>query len=138
MPPGRWRKQSRSTWTNAGHGHDAQPAMGQPASLDLRLGAVAYRVRASFLPGPKSTVLEKINELDGYSIDLTKGAVLERGTVYVIPLLEKAVLAGRQLTGLANPKSSAGRLDILTRLITDRSAAFDQIERDYEGPLYVE
>ena len=110
----------------------------QPASLDLRLGNVAYRVRASFLPGPRATVMEKIRDLDGYSIDLTGGAILERGTVYVIPLLEEVTLTDRQLTGLANPKSSAGRLDILTRLITDRSGAFDQIRRNYAGPLYVE
>jgi dCTP deaminase len=109
----------------------------QPASLDLRLGSTAYRVRASFLPGPRSTVLEKIKELDGYEIDLKAGAVLERGCVYVIPLLESVKLKGN-LTALANPKSSIGRLDILTRLITDRSAAFDMVERGYDGPLYVE
>jgi dCTP deaminase len=117
--------------------HDIMADQFQPASLDLRLGTVAYRVRASFLPGPRATVLHRIQELDGYKIDLTSGAILERGCVYVIPLLEAVALKGA-LTGLANPKSSAGRLDILTRLITDRSAAFDQIERGYEGPLYVE
>jgi dCTP deaminase len=111
----------------------------QPASLDLRLGNVAYRVRASFLPGPQATVTEKIEALDGYEIDLTRpeGAVLERGCVYVIPLQESLALKG-QISGLANPKSSAGRLDILTRLIADKSAAFDQIEQNYEGPLFVE
>jgi dCTP deaminase len=81
--------------------------------------------------------MDKIQELDGYKIDLVPGAVLERGCVYVVPLLEAVVLKNG-IAGLANPKSSAGRLDILTRLITDRSAAFDQIERGYEGPLYVE
>ena len=111
----------------------------QPASLDLRLGDVAYRVRASFLPGPQATVLDKIKALDGYAIDLTRpeGAVLERGCVYVIPLQESISLTG-PITGLANPKSSAGRLDILTRLIADKSAAFDQIEQNYGGPLFVE
>lgn len=109
----------------------------QPASLDLRLGSVAYRVRASFLPGPRATVLEKIKELDGYEIDLRNGAVLERGCVYVIPLLEGVRLKGN-LTALANPKSSIGRLDILTRLIVDRSMAFDLVDRGYSGPLYVE
>jgi dCTP deaminase len=109
----------------------------QPASLDLRLGEVAYRVRASFLPGTGAKVEAKIAQLDGYPIDLTKGAVLERGCVYVIPLLESLHLKSG-LTGLANPKSSTGRLDVLTRLITDRSAAFDRIERGYQGPLYVE
>ncbi|MBV8650281.1 MAG: 2'-deoxycytidine 5'-triphosphate deaminase [Alphaproteobacteria bacterium] len=109
----------------------------QPASIDLRLGTVAYRVRASFLPGPQSTVMERIQQLDGYAIDLTSGAVLEKGCVYVVPLLEQLKLSPG-LTGFANPKSSTGRLDILTRLITDRSTAFDQIERGYDGPLYVE
>jgi dCTP deaminase len=113
------------------------PAQFQPASLDLRLGSTAYRVRASFLPGPRATVLDKIKELDGYEIDLKEGAVLERGCVYVIPLLESVKLKGN-LTALANPKSSIGRLDILTRLITDRSAAFDLVDRLYDGPLYVE
>jgi len=117
--------------------HDIGTDQFQPASLDLRLGTVAYRVRASFLPGPRATVMDRIRELDGYKIDLTEGAVLERGCVYVIPLLEAVALKGN-LVGLANPKSSAGRLDILTRLITDRSAGFDQIDRGYEGPLYVE
>jgi dCTP deaminase len=109
----------------------------QPASIDLRLGAVAYRVRASFLPGPQATVLEKISQLDGYAIDIAAGAVLERGCVYVVPLMERLALP-HGVTGFANPKSSTGRLDILTRLITDRSTAFDQIERGYDGPLYVE
>lgn len=109
----------------------------QPASLDLRLGHVAYRVRASFLPGPTASVLEKIKQLDGYPIDISAGAVLEKGCVYVIPLLESLELRSG-VTGIANPKSSTGRLDILTRLITDRSTAFDRIERGYQGPLYVE
>lgn len=109
----------------------------QPASLDLRLGPVAWRVRASFLPGPDATVAERIQELDGYKIDLTSGAVLERGCVYIIPLLEALALKG-MIMGFANPKSSTGRLDILTRLIADRSAAFDQVARGYEGPLFVE
>ncbi len=109
----------------------------QPASLDLRLGPTVYRVRASFLPGPRATVMDKIKELDGYAIDLRESAVLEKGCVYVIPLLESVKLKGT-LTALANPKSSVGRIDILTRLITDRSAAFDLVERGYDGPLYVE
>jgi dCTP deaminase len=109
----------------------------QPASIDLRLGPVAYRVRASFLPGPNATVMEKIQQLDGYEIDIAAGAVLEKGCVYVVPLMERLRLPNA-VTGFANPKSSTGRLDILTRLITDRSSAFDQIERGYDGPLYVE
>ncbi|MGE3623431.1 MAG: 2'-deoxycytidine 5'-triphosphate deaminase [Bdellovibrionales bacterium] len=117
------------------------PAIGenqiQPASIDLRLGGKAWRVRASFLPGPETTVMDKIRQLDGYAIDIADGAVLEKGCVYVIPLLETLKLAD-DLVGLANPKSSIGRLDVLTRLIADRSTAFDQVERGYKGPLYVE
>jgi dCTP deaminase len=109
----------------------------QPASLDLRLGNVAYRVRASFLPGTGSTVEKKIGQLDAYSIDLTTGALLERGCVYVIPLLEALDLKNG-LTAFANPKSSTGRLDILTRLITDQGTSFDLVEKGYKGPLYVE
>lgn len=109
----------------------------QPASIDLRLGKVAYRVKASFLPGPKALVSDKIKQLDGYPIDISSGAVLEKGCVYVIPLLESLKLKNG-LAGFANPKSSIGRLDILTRLIADRSTAFDRIEAGYQGPLYVE
>ena len=113
------------------------PEQVQPASIDLRLGPVAWRVRASFLPGPEATVPQKIAELDGYPIDLTAGAVLERGCVYVAPLMESLAL-NHAVSGFANPKSSTGRLDILTRLITDNGAAFDRVARGYQGPLYVE
>jgi dCTP deaminase len=116
---------------------EIEPAQIQPASMDLRLGHHAYRVRASFLPGPAATVIDKVKEMGGYPLDLAEGAVLERGCVYVVPLLESVRLAGG-VTGVANPKSSTGRLDVLTRLITDRGTAFDQIERGYEGPLYLE
>lgn len=110
----------------------------QPASFDLRLGRSAYRVRASFLPGPDTTVMDRVRELDGLpAVDLTHGAVLERGAVYVIPLLESVSLTS-DLVGVANPKSSTGRLDVLTRLITDRATAFDRIERGYSGPLFLE
>lgn len=109
----------------------------QPASIDLRLGPIAYRVRASFLPGPDSTVLDKIQELDAYPIDISGGAVLEKGCVYVAPLLESLSLKSG-VTAFANPKSSTGRLDILTRLIGDRSHNFDRLDKAYQGPLYVE
>jgi dCTP deaminase len=109
----------------------------QPASLDLRLGDVAYRVRASFLPGPAATVMDKIRQLDGHRIDISAGAVLERGCVYIIPLLEVLDLKSG-VSAIANPKSSTGRLDVLTRLITDRGGGFDLIDRGYCGPLYVE
>lgn len=109
----------------------------QPASLDLRLGSTAYRVRASFLPGPDSTVMERIREFGMHQMDLAGGAVLERGCVYIVPLMEALNLKGR-LSGMANPKSSTGRLDIFTRLITDRATVFDQVAAGYKGPLYVE
>jgi dCTP deaminase len=94
-------------------------------------------VRASFLPGPNSTVMDKVKDLAGHPLDLTAGAVLEKGCVYVVPLLESLNLQGI-VTAMANPKSSTGRVDVLTRLITDNGTAFDQVERGYRGPLYVE
>jgi dCTP deaminase len=109
----------------------------QPASIDLRLGPVAYRVRASFLPGPDNTVLDKMQQLDAYEIDISDGAVLEKGCVYVVPLFEALNLKSG-VTAFANPKSSTGRLDILTRLIGDRSHNFDRLDKGYQGPLYVE
>ena len=109
----------------------------QPASLDLRLGAMAWRVRASFLPGANATVREKLASVALHEIDLTNGAVLETGCVYVVPLLESVELSFR-VSGIANPKSSTGRLDVFTRLITDHGQAFDRIEPGYRGPLYAE
>ena len=109
----------------------------QPASIDLRLGPVAWRVRASFLPGPHATVKDKLANAVLHEIDLTNGAVLETGCVYVVPLLESAEFSFR-VSGLANPKSSTGRLDVFTRLITDRAQGFDRIEPGYHGPLYAE
>jgi dCTP deaminase len=109
----------------------------QPASVDLRLGRHAYRVRASFLPGAESTVMDKVEQMNGQEVDLSKSAVLEQGHVYVIPLLEGVSLPA-QVAGFSNPKSSTGRLDILTRLIADHGTVFDQIERGYKGQLYVE
>jgi len=109
----------------------------QPASLDLRLGTVAYRLQASFLPGPGRTVHERLDSLAPHRIDLTEGALLERGCVYVVPLIETLAL-GPSLSGVANPKSSTGRLDVFTRLITDKAADFDVVTRGYQGPLYAE
>jgi dCTP deaminase len=109
----------------------------QPASLDLRLGSTAWRIRASFLPGPEATVKQRIDQLALHQIDLTKGAVFEAGCVYIVPLLESIALPSR-MSGVANPKSSTGRLDVFTRLITDRAKEFDRIEPNYEGPLYAE
>ena len=109
----------------------------QPSSLDLRLGEVAYRVRASFLPGPGQNMAQKIERYTMHSVDLTKGAVLERGCVYIVPLLEGLSLSQR-LSAIANPKSSTGRLDVFTRLITDGASEFDRIDAGYHGPLYTE
>lgn len=113
----------------------------QPASIDLRLGDYAYPVDASFLPGKGMKVLEKMRELDSsferFKISLGNGAVLEKGRVYVIPLLESISLRS-DVSAFANPKSSTGRLDILTRLIADHATLFDQVEEGYEGQLYIE
>ena len=109
----------------------------QPASLDLRLGAVAYRVRASFLPGPGATVAKRIEELKLHEIVLSNGAVLETGCVYIVPLLESLALPDT-IAAAANPKSSTGRLDVFTRVIADETRGFDRIEAGYRGPLYAE
>ncbi len=109
----------------------------QPASLDLRLGEVAYRVRASFLPGPGATVAERIDDLKLHEIALGDGAVLETGCVYIVPLNESLALPP-DIAAAANPKSSTGRLDVFTRVITDHSRGFDHIEAGYHGPLYAE
>jgi dCTP deaminase len=109
----------------------------QPASLDLRLGEVAYRVRASFLPGPGATVGERIDELKLHEIVLTDGAVLETGCVYIVPLLESLALPD-DIAAAANPKSSTGRLDVFTRVIADETRGFDRIKAGYHGPLYAE
>jgi dCTP deaminase len=113
------------------------PAQIQPASLDLRLGTVAYRVRASFLVGKNRTVAGRIAEFEMHRIDLTHGAVLEKGCVYVVPLMESLALPAG-ITAVANAKSSTGRLDLLTRLITDGGTEFDRIPEAYHGPLYAE
>jgi dCTP deaminase len=109
----------------------------QPASLDLRLGDMAHRVRASFLPGPNSTVEAKIKELRMARIDLTGAPVLEKDCVYIIPLVEELNLP-ENISGKANPKSTTGRLDIFTRLITDYGTEFDRVPPGYKGKLYAE
>ncbi|MCP4184670.1 MAG: 2'-deoxycytidine 5'-triphosphate deaminase [Hyphomicrobiales bacterium] len=109
----------------------------QPASIDLRLGETAYRVRASFLPGAGNKVAEKLSRFKLHEIDLTGGAVLETGCVYIVPLLESLDLPG-SIEASANPKSSTGRLDIFTRVIVDGSQSFDQIPAGYVGPVYLE
>ena len=109
----------------------------QPASLDLRLGAVAYRVRASFLPGPGETVAHRVDELQLHQISLLDGAVLERGCVYIVPLLESLDLPP-EVAAATNPKSSTGRLDVFTRVIADGARGFDTVPAGYSGPLYLE
>ena len=109
----------------------------QPASLDLRLGKVAYRIRASFLPGPNASVTDKLDDFVLHSINLSDGAVLETGCVYLIPLLENLALP-ENLSASANPKSSTGRLDVFTRVISNKAKEFDQIQSGYTGPLYAE
>src|ERR1700677_235730 len=113
------------------------PSNIQPASVDLRLGERAFRIRCSFLPGD-SDVEHKVKDFIVDELDLRReGAVLETGRPYLVPLAEKLALPPL-LRGKANPKSSTGRLDVFTRVITDYSHRFDEIAAGYEGPLYVE
>lgn len=109
----------------------------QPSSIDLRLGAFAYRVRASFLPGNNSTVSEKVKDLVMTRIDLRKATVFEKGCVYIVPLLEELNLPD-DVYAKANPKSTTGRLDIFTRLICDYGTEFERVPEGYRGKLYAE
>src|ERR1035438_1988160 len=109
----------------------------QPSSVDLRLGPVAYRVRASFLSTRHSTVAAKLATFNLHEIDLRQGALFERGCIYIVPLKEELALPER-LSGKCNPKSTTGRLDIFTRVITDYGIQFDLIEPGYIGRLYAE
>jgi dCTP deaminase len=109
----------------------------QPASLDLRLGDYAWRVRASFLPGAGRTVNERLADVAMHRLDLTGGAVLERGCVYIAPVQE-ALRLPPGVAARANPKSSTGRIDVFVRALTDHGAAFDNVAAGYHGPLYVE
>ncbi|WP_299875066.1 2'-deoxycytidine 5'-triphosphate deaminase [uncultured Sulfitobacter sp.] len=113
------------------------PEQIQPASLDLRLGTVAYRVRASFLAGHGARVADRLAEFEMHRVDLSDGAVLEKGCVYVVPLMEGLALPAG-MSAVANAKSSTGRLDLLTRTITDGGTEFDRIADGYTGPLYAE
>ncbi len=114
-----------------------EPEQIQPSSIDLRLGPVAFRVRASFLSSAGSTVARKLEDQKLHEIDLSHRAVLEKGCVYVVPLKESLNLPP-QVSGKANPKSSTGRLDIFTRLITDYGRQFEFVPAGYKGPLYAE
>ena len=114
-----------------------QPGQIQPASLDLRLGKRAYRVPASFLPGPGRPVMERLEHLSTHEVDLTRPVVLERNCVHIVPLMERLRLPPG-VNARANPKSSSGRLDIFVRIIVDGGSTFDEIPEGYEGPLYAE
>lgn len=117
-----------------------EPGQVQPASLDLRLAQDAYRLRASFLPGKDRTVADLLQDpgIRLHRIDLTdKGAVLETGCVYLVPVQESLRLPAG-LAARANPKSSTGRIDVFTRLVTNRGRAFDDVATGYSGPLYLE
>jgi dCTP deaminase len=116
---------------------EIDPDQIQPASLDLRLGYIAHRVRASFLPGQESNVESKIQELRMGRVDLTGAPVLEKNCVYIVPLMEHLHLSSN-VSGRANPKSTTGRLDIFTRLITDFGTEFDSVGPGYKGNLYAE
>jgi dCTP deaminase len=109
----------------------------QPSSIDLRLGRVAYRIRASFLAGQGARIIDRLPEFEMHRVDLTDGAVLEKGCVYLVPLMEALALP-QGVQAVANAKSSTGRLDLLTRLITDGGTEFDRIPDGYAGPLYAE
>ena len=109
----------------------------QPASLDLRLGQVAWRIRASFLTGKEKKISDLLDEFKMHQIDLMEGAVLEKGCVYLIPIEENLNLPA-DLSAIANAKSSTGRLDLLTRIITDKGSEFDRIPSGYNGQLFVE
>jgi dCTP deaminase len=109
----------------------------QPASLDLRLGACAYRVRASFLPGPGQTVRQRLDDVRMHEFSLEEGAVLETGCVYLVPLMESLKLP-EHIRAATNPKSSTGRLDVFTRVIADGVRGFDTLPAGYEGALWAE
>ena len=109
----------------------------QPASLDLRLGRYAWRARASFLPGRERTVEQRRDDVAMHRLDLSQGAVLERGCVYIAEVQERLNLPAG-ISARANPKSSTGRVDVFVRLLTDRGPAFDDVAEGYSGPMYVE
>ena len=109
----------------------------QPASVDLRLGGRAWRVRASFLPGLGRRVSERVADVAMHELDLSRGAVLERGCVYIAELQERLQLPPG-IAGRANPKSSTGRVDVFVRLLTDHGPVFDDVAEGYSGPLYIE
>ncbi len=123
-------------WITAGDWRIPRESV-QPASVDLRLGERAWALRCSFLPDSDSTVEQKIEDLAFEEVDLRDGATLERDRPYLVPLIEELRLP-EEIRAKANPKSSTGRLDVFTRVLTDRSHRFDEIGAGYEGKLYLE
>ena len=113
------------------------PGQIQPSSIDLRLSSKAWRMRASFLPGKKRKVKTLIDQLAMQEINLDKGYILEKGSVYLVKLQESLELP-TYIEALGNAKSSTGRLDLFTRLITDHGTEFDRVNNGYSGPLYAE
>src|SRR2546430_15429509 len=136
LPAQELRDAVRNEWLRAGEWRIPPEAV-QPASVDLRLGEHAWALRCSFLPDSESTVEEKVADLAFERIDLRDGATLERDRPYLVPLIERLSLPP-QVRARANPKSSTGRLDVFTRVLTDRSHRFDEIAHGYEGGLYLE
>ena len=136
LPSQRLREAIAQEWIVAGQWR-ILPESVQPASVDLRLGDYGWALRCSFLPDSESTVEEKIEDLAFERIDLRDGATLERDRPYLVPLIEELRLPD-EVRAKANPKSSTGRLDVFTRVLTDRSHRFDEIGAGYEGRLYLE
>jgi dCTP deaminase len=136
LPSQQLRDAVTSEWMVAGDWRIPRESI-QPASVDLRLGEYAWALRCSFLPDNDSTVKEKSEGLAFDRIDLRDGATLERDRPYLVPLIEQLRLP-EEIRAKANPKSSTGRLDVFTRVLTDRNNRFDEIGAGYEGTLYLE
>jgi dCTP deaminase len=136
LPAQRLREAIAREWMVAGPWRIPAESV-QPASVDLRLGDHAWALRCSFLPDSNSTVEEKSEDLAFERIDLRDGATLERDRPYLVPLIEELRLPA-EIRAKANPKSSTGRLDVFTRVLTDRNHRFDEIAPGYHGKLYLE
>ena len=136
LPAQRLRAAIADGWLTAGQWRIPDESV-QPASVDLRLGEHAWALRCSFLPDSDSAVEEKIEDIAFERIDLRDGATFERDRPYLVPLIEELRLP-EDVRAKANPKSSTGRLDVFTRVLTDRSHRFDEIASGYHGRLYLE
>lgn len=160
LPIQKLRVLARAGIIRSAAGYPLEEDQFQPNSIDLRLGEKACRVRCSFLP-EEETVREKLDKMSQYEIPITDGAILEPNCVYIIPLLEELqlpsrispqktlfnesdegtsyrIISGEHLSAKANPKSTTGRLDVFTRVITDYSHRFEEIRSGYKGKLYLE